>query len=146
MAVLLLWLLASASQEQDTTKEVSFTGKVVLLQSVLKREGILADEENVANQIVLERADGQIVPLVSNGASRALVLDERLRDRPIEIQGLKRDRLPHLEVVLFQVEVEGRLRIPEYWCDVCAISMRAPQICPCCQGPMELRYKPAAGD
>ena len=31
---------------------------------------------------------------------------------------------------------------PEYYCDVCAISVLYPQICPCCQGPMELRMRP----
>ena len=42
----------------------------------------------------------------------------------------------------FQIEQEGRYRTPEYYCDVCSISVRYPQICPCCQGPMTLRVMP----
>jgi hypothetical protein len=41
----------------------------------------------------------------------------------------------------FEVEREGRLGTPEYFCEVCAISVRFPQDCPCCQGPLELRMK-----
>ena len=92
--------------------------------------------------MVLLAEDGTIIPLLSDDASRALFLDERLRNCRSEIQGRRFAGVPYLQVVSFKVEREGRLRTPEYYCDVCAISVLYPQICPCCQGPMELRMRP----
>jgi rubrerythrin len=71
-----------------------------------------------------------------------LFLDDRLRDRPAEIRGRRYAGVPYLQVLSFKVKREGRLETPEYFCEVCAISVRYPQVCPCCQGPMELRMKP----
>jgi hypothetical protein len=50
--------------------------------------------------------------------------------------------VPYLQVIHVRVEQDGRLRTPEYFCHVCTISLRYPQTCPCCQGPMEFRMKP----
>ncbi len=116
-------------------------GKVVELGSVLKAKGVKFDNEPVAKQVVLEERDGTVVPVLSDEASRALFLDERLRERPAELQVRRIARLPYVQVVSFQVEHEGRMRTPEYYCEICSISVRFPQICPCCQGPMELRMK-----
>ena len=69
-------------------------------------------------------------------------LDERLRGSRTEIRGRRYAGVPYLQVSTFQVEREGRFQTPEYYCSICAISVRSPQICPCCQGPMELRMKP----
>ncbi len=86
--------------------------------------------------------NGTIFPLLSGDSSRALFLDERLRNCRGELQGRRFAGVPYLQVVSFKVEREGRLQSPEYYCDVCAISVLYPQICPCCQGSMELRMRP----
>ena len=85
--------------------------------------------------------DRSITPLFRDDASRALFLDERLRDCRAEIQGRRFRGVPYLQVTTFQVEREGRLQTPEYYCSVCSITVGYPQICPCCQGPMDLRMK-----
>jgi hypothetical protein len=86
--------------------------------------------------------DGVITPLLPDEASRALFLDGRLRDRPVEVRGKKIHGVPYLQVVTFKVEQDGHFQTPEYYCVICTISVRYPQTCPCCQGPMELRMKP----
>jgi len=123
---------------------VTLRGKVMLLAAALESRGLglKPDAEPIAKQVVLLATDGAISPLLSDEASRALFLDERLRNCPAEIEGRRFDKVPYLQVVAFKVERDGRLQTPEYFCDVCAISVRYPQICPCCQGPMELRMKP----
>jgi hypothetical protein len=118
---------------------------VVALTAALKASGLRFDEEPVAKQMVLRDRDGAITPLLPDEASRALFLDARLRDRAIEIRGQRVQGLPYLQVISYKVEDHGRLRTPEYYCEICSISVRAPQICPCCQGPMELRMKPESG-
>ncbi|HEU5116957.1 MAG TPA: hypothetical protein VFT74_09810, partial [Isosphaeraceae bacterium] len=125
---------------------VTLSGEVRTLVEVLKDREVTADASLVGGQVVLESSEGQISALLPNGASKALYLDERLRDRPAEVTAWKHPGLPFLEVVSFRVEENGHLRTPEYFCEICTISVRFPQVCPCCQGPMELRYQPAASE
>ena len=125
-------------------EEVTLKGKAVTLGTALQRAKveIRVDPEPIAKQIVLVGEDGAITPLLSDEASRALFLDERLRDRPIEIRGKRFRGVPYLQVITFKIEEDGRFQTPEYYCNICTISVRYPQVCPCCQGPMELRMKP----
>jgi hypothetical protein len=124
-----------------TPEPVTRIGKVVELTDALKTLGVPADDEPVARQVVLVADDGTITPLLSDPASRALFQDARLRARRAKIQGRRFEGLPYLQVVSFQVEEDNAFVTPEYYCDVCTISARYPQPCPCCQGPMELRMR-----
>lgn len=136
-------VLPGQGGDGTTPREVTLRGTVVELADVLKARGVEADGPSVAGQVVLKGEDGAVTPLLSGVASRALFRDERLRDRPAEVLGWLRPGLPYLEVVTFRIEEQGMLRTPEYYCDLCKISVRFPQDCPCCQGELELRYKPA---
>ncbi len=142
--LVIVWVMVGAVQPRPAPETVTLRGKVTMLAAALESRGLdlKADPEPIAKQVVLLAEDGGITPLLSDEASRALFLDERLRECSAEIQGRRFNSLPYLQVIAFQVEREGRMRTPEYYCDVCAISVRFPQICPCCQGPMELRMKP----
>jgi hypothetical protein len=132
-------------EPEEKSKTVTLSGKVLLLPEVLKPAGLAFDADPVARQAVLKGDDGTITPLLSDDASRALFLDKRLRDRRAEITGRRHPGLPYLQVVSFRVEDQGRLRTPEYFCEICTISVRFPQICPCCQGPMVLQMRPDPG-
>lgn len=121
---------------------VEVAGTALPLAKALDPFAPALDPEATEGQVVLKAGDGQILPILRDEASRALFLDERLRERPLKIAGRKFPGLPYLQVITFRAEHEGQFRIPEYWCEVCSIGVRAPQICPCCQGPMELRFKP----
>lgn len=129
--------------QADGPREVTLTGQAMLLEPLLADRKIKADPEPIRGQVVLRAEDGSLTPLVSDEASRALFLDERLRGRKAELKGWMYEGLPYLQVVMFRVEEQGSLRTPEYYCEVCTITVRYPQACPCCQGGMELRYKPA---
>jgi hypothetical protein len=126
----------------DKVEPVTLSGCVVMLSAALKSSGLSFDSEPIAQQVVLQGADGTLTPLLSDEASRALFLDKRLRDRTTEIKGRRFPGNPYIQVITFRIEENGRLRTPEYYCEICTISVRYPQICPCCQGPMELRMKP----
>ncbi len=130
-----------ATPKQET---VTLRGKVVMLSDALNSSklDVKPDAEPIAKQAVLLGDDGKITPLISDEASRALFLDDRLRNRPTEIRGRRYAGIPYLQVLIFKIEREGRLETPEYYCGVCAITLRYPQECPCCQGTMELRMKP----
>jgi hypothetical protein len=115
---------------------------VVELTDALKPLGLSFDSEPIARQVVLKDDAGALTPLLSDDASRALFADKRLRGRRAELRGRRYPGLPYFQVVSFQVEDQRRLRTPEYYCEICTISVRFPQICPCCQGDMVLRMKP----
>lgn len=139
---IVMGLAADAQMAGGKPETVTRSGKVVLLSAALKERGIPADPDPIAKEVVLVERDGTLSPILPDEASRALFLDPRLRDRKAEITARKFPGLPHLQLVSMKVEEGGVLRTPEYYCDVCTISVRYPQVCPCCQGPMELRMKP----
>ena len=142
--LVLVWVLVGSAPPAIPPEAVTLRGKATFLTAALQSRGLgfKVDIEPIAKQVVLLAEDGAITPILSDEASRALFLDRRLRDCPIELEGRRFAKLPYLQVVSFKVERDGRWRTPEYYCDVCAISVRYPQICPCCQGAMELRMKP----
>jgi hypothetical protein len=146
LAAALSLLCTGPSTSSPPTKgdEVTLRGKVVTLTSALKSLGVdvKPDPESIAHEVVLLGDDRSITPLFRDVASQALFLDERLRDCRAEIHGRRFPGVPYLQVTTFQVEREGRFQTPEYYCSVCSITVRFPQTCPCCQGPMELRMNP----
>lgn len=141
--LVLVWTGPPTSPPASKGVEVTLRGRFVTLGSALRSLGVEAkpDPASIAGEVVLLGDDRSITPLFRDDASRAVFLDERLRDRPAELHGRRFPGVPYLQVATFQVEREGRLRTPEYFCSVCSISVGYPQICPCCQGPMELRMK-----
>jgi hypothetical protein len=140
-------LAAVTSPPSAAPQAVTLRGKVMTLAAALEARqlGLKVDPEPIAKQFVLVAEDRSITPLFSDEASRALFLDERLRAGRVEIQGRRFAGVPYLHVSVFKVERDGEFKVPEYYCEVCAISVRFPQICPCCQGNMELRMKPDRG-
>lgn len=135
-------LLAGGDGQKPTYRTESLNGKVIDLATALREAGVSADAQAAEKQFVLRRNDHTIQPLLCDDASRAFFLDKRLRDRNVEIQARVYSGLPYVQVLTFKIEHEGKLRTPEYYCETCTISVRFPQACPCCQGPMELRMKP----
>jgi hypothetical protein len=140
LGVLLPW--ATAPAVAGDPEKVTQTGLALLLPEALERLELPADDGPIAGQVVLVGEDGTVTPLLPNAASRALFRDERLRGRQTEVTATRHPGLPYLQVVAFRVEEQGTLQTPEYHCEVCTIDVRAPQDCPCCQGPMELRFRP----
>ena len=82
-------VLVGAAPPSSTPESVTLRGKVMTLADALESRdlGLKADPEPIAKQVVLLAEDGAITPLLSDDASRALFLDERLRNCPAEIQG-----------------------------------------------------------
>ena len=106
----LLILLCAGPPMSPASKPVDVTlrGKVVTLDSALQSLGIdvKPDPESIAQEVVLLGEDRSITPLFRDDASRALFLDERLRDCRAEIHGRRFPGVPYLQVV----HVPGRTR------------------------------------
>lgn len=143
-SALVAWfaMLASLGAPPGPAESATLNGKVIELTDALKSRGLVTDAEPIARQVVLQAEDGTITPLLSDDGSRALFLDARLRNRAAELKTRRLPGLPYVQVVTFRVLEEGKMQVPEYYCEICTISVRSPQICPCCQGPMVLRMRP----
>jgi hypothetical protein len=139
---ILLALSADAAGDSSQPSVTTLTGEVVELTQALKENGQTFDDAPIATQVVLRDKNNTLIPLLSDDASRALFLDERLRDRPAELRVRRLPNLPYVQVLSLKVRVNGKMRTPEYYCEICSISVRYPQSCPCCQGPMDLRMMP----
>lgn len=139
---LLLALSTAAPGDSPPPTDVVLSGEAVLLTKALKEAGRNFDEAPIASQVVVRAKDGNLTPLLSDDASRALFNDERLRDRPAEFRVRRLPNLPYVQILSFKILVNGTLQTPEYYCEICSISVRYPQSCPCCQGAMELRTTP----
>ncbi|WP_422930389.1 hypothetical protein [Singulisphaera sp. PoT] len=139
----LLLILSSADPAAAPKAEtLTLAGEVCELGPALQNLRLPFDSEPIAKQVVLKTSDKALHPLISDEASRALFLDRRLRDRRAELKVRRYPGLPYLQVLTIQVDFDGKLGIPEYYCEVCTISVRSPQTCPCCQGDMVLRRRP----
>ncbi len=131
---------AADSQRQSTEPAVqpgtprAFEGKVVRP----------AAPGGTPGGLVLVPADGGPArPIVEDDGSRALVLDNRLRDRPVRLTAVPDPGTGALRVVCVQTVVDGVANDVDYWCDVCAISLTHPGPCYCCGQETTLRERPA---
>jgi hypothetical protein len=145
-AILAVFLAGQAPSNSPKGESATLSGKVVTLAAALGNRSLKADAEQAESEVVLKTAEGEIVPLLRDTASRALFLDKRLRDRKAELTVKRSPGLPFVQVIVVRVEEDGKMRVPEYFCDICTISVRDPRTCPCCQGPMELRMRPEQND
>ncbi len=117
-------------------------GLVRPMSEIAKSRKIAGDPEPLASLMALETKDGRAIPLLSDEGGRMFYLDESMRGRQVRLKLIERPEFPVAEVVQSEVMHEGRWRVPQYYCDVCTIAVRYPQVCLCCQGPMEFRFRP----
>jgi len=144
-AVVCLGLISQvvgADSPRPAMTEQTISGQVVRLSAALEDLHIPADAESIEAQVVLKMSDGSLVPLIRDEASRAFFMDPRLQSREAELRVRRYAGVPYVQVTSFKVVEDGKLRTPEYFCEVCTISTRYPQSCPCCQRPMEFRMRP----
>lgn len=132
---------ARKAEAAEVPKEL-FTGKVVLLPDALKRKGIKSLEE-MKGQVALETPTGELIPIVADWRGRAFFQDKRLRDRKVELVGMRKPGVPYLQVLMvFTFDDKGQRMYTDYWCDICSIPMYEIKACECCQGEIRLRFTP----
>ncbi|MFM7319475.1 MAG: hypothetical protein ACKO5E_21215 [bacterium] len=119
---------------KNSVKENVVTGKVVALNEKNDKVGQMV--------VVLKSENGQGIVLENDDGARLFFLDPAVRNRRARLRLQYQDGNPKPATINVEIENEGRWRVPQYYCDVCTIAVRYPQICLCCQGPMEFRFKP----
>ena len=131
----------ASPSNSEPLKEL-FSGKVVILQDALKRRGVKTYDE-FKSQVVLETDDGELIPIVPDWRGVAFYQDERLRNRRVDLVGMRQKSAPYLQVLMiFVVDDKGARQYMDYWCDICSIPMYEVKPCDCCQAENRLRFQP----
>lgn len=119
-------------------------GRVVWLNEALKRRyGIGTVPEAAERVLALETADGQLLPIVEDIRGRAFRKDPRLRKMDVELLIRQHTGSPLLQIIRVYAHEKGKKVQVDYWCEICAIAMYELKACDCCQGPIDLRRRPA---
>jgi hypothetical protein len=137
-------LPAAGETQADRPKprQELFSGKVVFISDALKQRGITAYKQELDQQVALETADGELLPILPDWRGRAFYQDKRLRNRKVDLVGYRHQGVPYLQVsMVFTYNEAGERQYTDYWCDICAIPMYEIKPCDCCQGESRLRFQ-----
>lgn len=137
----------AVTSEPPKPELVVLRGKVVELgPHLLETFAVPIDEDQGKAAVVLVTDSGEVHPLIKDIRSRGFFLDERIRNRQMELVVHKYARLPFVRVIDVHSYKDGRRHKLDYWCDICAIITFQPGECPCCQGEVELREQAVADE
>jgi len=124
----------------EEPRDVSLRGQVVCLTEELdKLYNVLPDCGNRGHVYSLKTADGKIYPFLPTDTSAAAWMDERYRQRDLQVAARLFPQANFIEIIKFQSWKSGKLYDLYYYCDVCAITSHKPGPCECCQEPVEFR-------
>jgi hypothetical protein len=117
-------------------------GRVVWIEDALARGfAVTTDPAAAETTVVLESADGRLVPIIPDVRGRSFAVDSRLRDVELELLVRRWADAPLVQVIrVFRPKDQWLYEI-DYWCDICAIPMFTLKACECCQGPTRLRER-----
>ena len=143
LGLLLLCALAPSARGGEAGYATeTLRGKVVWTAEALKRlYGIEADADTAKSAVALETAEGRLHPIVKDDRGRGFLLDERLRNRELELFVRRYEGSPFIQVIRVYTLKDGRKYELDYWCDICAIAMYELKECECCQGPIRIRER-----
>ena len=135
---------------QDRTKPsgeaqtVSLRGKVACITEELQKlYQITPDCETRGHVYALKTAEGKFYPFLPVDTAAAIWMDERVRQRDLQVSARIFPGADFIEVIKLQSWRDGKLHDLYYFCDVCYISANKPGPCECCQEPVEFRETPA---
>jgi len=90
----------------------------------------------------LKTQDGKTYTLLRGKFSEAIFVDERIRQKELLVKARLFPDTQVIELTRLRSVKAGVTQDIFYYCDVCAIESVSPEICSCCQGPVELIEKP----
>ena len=128
----------------DEARDASLRGRVFCLTEELdNRYKVLPECDKRGHVYSLKTGDGKLHPFLPTDTSAAIWMDERYRQRDLQVAVRVFPQASFIEVIKFQSWKDGKLNDLYYYCDVCAITANKPGACECCQEPVEFRETPA---
>ena len=130
--------VASASSNDPQT--VGLRGRIICLTEEYKRlYNVTADCANRGHVYALKSKDNKINPILPTDSAAAIILDEKIRSRDLQITARVFPESAFVEVIRLQSFRNERLHNLFYFCQVCNIRTHKPGPCDCCQEPVEFR-------
>ena len=150
IVVLLLALHCLASGADQSTKPagavrvivIELRGRVVCIAEEMHRRHGAPLPTNHEHLWGLKARDGKIYTLLRGKFSEAIFVDERIRQKELLVKARLFPGTQVIELTRLLSVKAGVTQDIFYYCDVCAIESVSPEICSCCQGPVELIEKP----
>jgi len=125
-------------------KTVSLRGKVVCLTEELEKLYQIAPDCKTRGHVyTLKTAEGKFYPFLPVDTAAAIWMDERFRQRDLQVTARIFPATDFIEVIKLQSWRNGKLHDLYYFCDICYITAYKPGPCECCQEPVEFRETPA---
>lgn len=126
------------------TQILSLRGKAgCVTEELQKSYQIAPDCEKRGHVYALKTVDGKFYPFLPVDTAAAVWMDERVRERDLQVTARIFPGIDFIEAIKFQSWREGKLHDIYYFCDVCSIRSHKPGPCECCQEPFEFRETPA---
>lgn len=148
-ALLLMALLASCAAPEprsadraEVVQTVVLCGRVVCLAELVHKQHDAALPTNHEHLWALQAGDGRVYTLLRTHFSEAIWLDERVRARELELKARLFPGTQALEVQRIRSVLRGVVQDLYYYCDICHIQSVTPEVCACCQDPVELVERP----
>jgi hypothetical protein len=132
------------AKPSDEAQIVSLRGKVACLTEELQKLYKLAPDCNTRGHVyALKTTEGKFYPFLPVDTAAAVWMDERFRQRELQVTARIFPVSDFIEVIKLQSWRNGKLHDLYYFCDICYISSHKPGPCECCQEPVEFRETPA---
>lgn len=151
LAVLLLVLIRPATGADPSAKSagavrtIESRGRVVCIAEEMHRRHGAPLPTNHEHLWGLKAQDGKIYTLLRGKFSEAIFVDERIRQKELVVKARLFPDTQVIELTQLRSVKAGIVQDIFYYCDVCAIESVSPEICSCCQGPVELIERPLTG-
>ena len=119
---------------------ISLRGRIVCLTEEYERLfNVTADCGHRGHVYTVKTGDGKLYPILPTDSAAAIFLDERYRQRELQIAARLFLAGNFIEVITIQSWRNGQLHDLGYFCEVCNIWTHKPGPCDCCQEPVEFR-------
>ena len=132
------------TKPSDEAQILSLRGRVICLTEELQKPYQVApDCEARGHLYTLKTGAGKVYPFLPVDTAAAIWMDERFRQRDLQVTARIFPAANFIEVIKLQSRRDGKLYDLYYFCDVCYISSHKPGPCECCQDPVQFRETPA---
>jgi len=140
VAILFALLIPTICRGAEQTE---LRGRIVcMLEEAQRKEGTSAVSTNHQHVYGFKTTEGKTYKLVRTKFSEALFVDKRLHEKDLLLKGKLSPEAQTFEPLTIRSIKNGVVHDLYYYCDICAIESISPDICSCCQGPVELVEKP----
>jgi hypothetical protein len=130
----------STSPSNNEQQTVALRGRIVCVTEEYKRlYNVTADCANRGHVYALKSKENKINPILPTDSAAAIILDEKIRSRDLQITARVFPDSAFIEVIRLQSLRNDQLHNLFYFCQVCNIRTHKPGPCDCCQEPVEFR-------